>query len=103
MSRVCTFVHDLLRLSGINPCQINAGAGVQRVYTWVYTSSNMVERTTAVWLTHYIPHEYLLFPPRMISHPTTIASECKMKSICKNTWESCSRETPSTTFSVRFD
>ncbi|GBN56446.1 hypothetical protein AVEN_194290-1 [Araneus ventricosus] len=36
------FVHDSLQISGKNPCQITASADVQRVYGWVYASSDMV-------------------------------------------------------------
>ncbi|GBN52723.1 hypothetical protein AVEN_99824-1 [Araneus ventricosus] len=68
------FVHDLLWLSGKNPCQINAGAGVQGVYAWVYTSSDMVERATAVRFAHCIPQvltqDAYLLAPRSYNQPS---------------------------------
>ncbi|GBM38969.1 hypothetical protein AVEN_271077-1 [Araneus ventricosus] len=68
------FVRDLLRLFGKNPCQINAGAGVQRVYAWVYTSWNMVACTTVVRLAHWIPQvltqDAYLLAPRSYNQPS---------------------------------
>ncbi|GBM83874.1 hypothetical protein AVEN_170601-1 [Araneus ventricosus] len=101
------FVHDLLRLSGKTPptCQMNAGAGVQSVYAWVYTSSDMVVRTTAVRLAHCVPRpltqDAYLRAPRSYNQPSY--NHCVSVENEDYLQEHCSRETPSTTFGVRLD
>ncbi|GBM08149.1 hypothetical protein AVEN_214479-1 [Araneus ventricosus] len=92
-----------LRLSGKNPCQITADAGIQRVYGWAYVSSDVVARTRAVRfpialhspirrITHCTPEPHMqdAYPlaPRSYNQPIAVASVCEMKSLCKNTRES---------------